>query len=168
MSASWIAGNLLCTRICGRKCLTCLFINDCRSFSDGVARDASPPHHVEHVNCQDENCATCEQFRRYNIELLGQNYRKKCYDDRNWDKSDEIIIQCVISSLPCKHCSLCVICQFVEGLEIFCSSYQNLPSKRSALEKTHFCSRKDCKHCFQILKFDLQQLGFKYGGTLSY
>jgi len=168
MSASWIAANWKCTRNCGGKCSTCLFANDCIDFSDGVDRDVQPARRVEHCDCNGENCAKCVQIRRYNIQVLGQTYRKQCYDDRNWDKSDEIIIQRVISSLPCNHCSLCVVCQFVKGLKIFCSSYLYLPSERLGLEKTHFCSRPDCRHCLQIREFDIEWIGFKYGGIRHY
>ena len=169
MSTSWIAENLHCRRNCGGKCSTCLFANDCRNFSNGVANGAPPLRQVEHVNCQVENCAPCELFRMCNIQVLGQNYRKESERaSEDWTKSDEIYIQRVISLLPCNHCSLCVVCQFVAALQIFCSSYERLPSKRSGLDKKHFCSRPNCRHCEKVMEFDLEHLGFAYGGLRRY
>jgi hypothetical protein len=146
-----------------------LFVNDCHNFSNGITNGAPPVRRMEHVGCNAENCAECEQFRRYNIQLLGQTYRYQMERvSEDWTTSAEIYVDRVFSSLPCNHCSLCVVCQFAEGLKIFCSSYERLPSKRSGLDTRHFCSRPNCRHCEKVMEFDLEHLGFNYGGRRRY
>jgi hypothetical protein len=171
MSASWIAENLHCSRNCGRKCSTCLFANDCRNFSNGVACGAPPVRQVEHENCQVENCAECELFRLCNIQVLGQNYRKECNHDRDWTKSDKIYFPRVftaLAKLPCKHCTTCVICKFGHTLRFFdmYSQCDHVKFEKS-LDRKHFCTVKDCRHCAMVLEDDLEHLSDRYRRTLD-
>lgn len=176
MSATWIAENLLsrskCPRNCGGKCSTCLFVNDCRNFSNGVTNGAPPVRQVEHVNCQVENCAECKLFRMCNIQVLGQYYRKECDHDREWTQSDKIYFPSVFSSLaklPCQHCTTCVVCKFGHALRFFDlytrRDYIKFPK---SLDLQHFCAVKDCRQCEKVLEDDLEQLCARYSRTLHY
>lgn len=173
MTTQWIAENLKCRRNCGGKCSTCLFINDCRNFSNGVAYGAPPFRQADHVNCQVENCATCELFRLCNIQVLGQTYSVESERAlQDWTKLDKIYLPTVFSSLaklPCKHCCVCVICQFAETLQFFdlYSDRDRLKIVKEGLDKSHFCTVKNCRHCEKVLKDDLEQLSAGYRRTLD-
>jgi hypothetical protein len=139
MSSTWIAHNWKCPRNCDGKCKTCLFVRNYHNFESGY----------DYTDA---------------IKSLGQSYQKISESAwYGWTKSDKIDIQKVIYSLPCKHCSLCSSCHFVEGLRVFLESFQRLPSKREGLDKNHFCNEKNCRHCEMIMIYDLEHLAWEYG-----